>query len=49
MKSWYVTVVKGYTQIFQKRCLSAKEATDVFNEVAKKYLVPEYKCTREWF
>lgn len=37
MKSWHVTVMQGWKQIFQEKCVSAQRATEVLNQVKEKY------------
>ena len=57
MKSWYVTVLEGYKQIYQRKCMSAKEATAVHKELKEmphpddptqlKYPKEKYQVLRE--
>jgi hypothetical protein len=49
LKSWYVTVMEGYKQVFQKKCLSVKEARDLVDAKKKEYPSPQYTVTRDEF
>ena len=37
MKSWHVTVMQGCKQVYQRKCISAQQATDFLKEVKEKY------------
>jgi hypothetical protein len=49
MKFWYVTVMKGYTTVFQRKCLTVGEANDLLKEKKKEYPAPDYMVTKENF
>lgn len=53
MKSWYVTVMCGYKQVYQRKCVSAQQATEILAKVKEDYPTvengPVYSYHREQF
>jgi len=56
MKSWHVTVMEGFKQIFSKQCLGgAGESKKLFDEMKEKYPPakkegdPKYTVYREQY
>ena len=37
MKFWHITVIEGYTTIFQKKCLTVGEANDLLKAKKEEY------------
>lgn len=53
MKFWHVTVLDGYSTVFQKRCLSVQEANELLAEKKAEYPTNteghEYSVVKENF
>jgi hypothetical protein len=50
MKFWHVTVMHGYTTVFQKKCLTVGEANDLLKEKKEEYKgKPEFMVTKDNF
>ena len=49
MKFWHIVVMKGYTTIFDRKCLTVGEANTLFEEKKKEYPSPEYQVLKEHF
>jgi hypothetical protein len=49
MKFWHVTVFEKTKTIFTRRCLTVKEANELFAEKKKEYPSPQYIVLKENF
>lgn len=49
MKFWHVTVMKGYTTVFTRKCLTVGEANTLFAEKKEEYASSEYQVLKEHF
>ena len=49
MKSWHVTVMKGYTTVFTRKCLTVAEANTLLSEKKAEYPSSEYQVLKEYF
>ena len=49
MKSWHITVMKGYTTVFTRKCLTVAEANALFDEKKKEYPSPEHQVLKEQY
>jgi hypothetical protein len=50
MKSWWITVLEdGKTTVFQKECLTVKEARELEKAKTEEFPKPKYKVLREWY
>ena len=50
MKFWHVVVMEGYNTIFDRKCLSVKEANDLYEEKKKEYQgQTKYSVSKELF
>jgi len=50
MKSWHVTVLEDHKRvIFEKVCISVKDAKELFVKCEKDYPPPKYKVLRELY
>lgn len=47
MKFWHVVVMDGYKIVEDIKCLSVKEANDLFAEKKKEYPAPKYAVSKE--
>ena len=47
MKFWHVIVMKGYTTIFDRKCLTVGEANELFKAKKEEYPSPEYQVSKE--
>ena len=47
MKSWHITVMKGYTTVFTRKCFTVAEANTLFAEKKKEYPSSEYSVLKE--
>jgi len=50
MKSWWVTVLEGAKTVYQRKCISPKEATERFKALQAEYPdKKKYSVLREYF
>jgi hypothetical protein len=49
MKFWYVTVFERSKTLFSKKCLTVKEANELFATKKEEYPSPKYQVLRENF
>ena len=49
MKFWHITVMKGYTTVFTRKCLTVSEAKTLFEEKKKEYASSEYQVLKEYY
>lgn len=49
MKFWHVVVMEKYKTVFDKQCMSVKEANSLLIEMKEKYKPPQYQVTKEEF
>jgi len=49
MKFWHIVVMKGYTTVFTRKCLTVAEANELLKAKKEEYPSPEYQVTKEHF
>ena len=47
-KNYYLSVMEGYTTLYQKRVFDAKEAKKLYDELNEKYPKPQYLVFKEY-
>jgi hypothetical protein len=47
-KNYYLSVMEGYTTVYQKMVFDAKEAKKLYDELIEKYPKPQYLVFKEY-
>jgi hypothetical protein len=47
-KNYYLSVMEGYTTLYQKMVFDAKEAKKLYDELNEKYPKPQYLVFKEY-
>ena len=47
-KNYYLSVMEGYTTLYQKVVFDAKEAKKLYDELNEKYPKPQYLVFKEY-
>ena len=49
MKFWHVTVMKGFSTVYSRKCLSVAEAKTLYEEKKKEYPSSEFQVLKEYY
>jgi hypothetical protein len=47
MKFWHITVMKGYTTVFTRKCFTVAEANALYKAKKEEYPSKEYSVLKE--